>query len=101
MAASSAPEAVELSTLSAYELGQMLNDIDMQHGLFSQVAVDAERALGNAESQVIRNPEDRETRALARQLRGNLNAAKIQLAYLNKRQGRIQSLLRSMGPAPT
>lgn len=93
-------DPVELSSLSVYELGQILNDIDLQHAAFSKVAIDAERALGDAEADTIRNPDNRELKAQARRLKGQLNAAKIQLQALNKRQSRIQSLLRSMGPIP-
>jgi vacuolar-type H+-ATPase subunit E/Vma4 len=100
MAELSALHAAELTSLSHYELGHLLNEIDEQRGVYSKIVVDAERALGKAESQVIREPNDRETKALARQIRGNLNAAKAQLSYLNKRQSLIQSVMRAMGPIP-
>lgn len=78
----------------------MLGDVERQHAHYTDIAVKAERALGNAESDLILNPDDRQTKAIARRIRGNLNAAKLQLSALNKRQSRIQSLLKNMGPTP-
>lgn len=91
----SALEPVELSKLSAFELGELLNDVDMQMAAFSRCATDAARALGDAEGdlELHDNPQ---TRSLCKRLRGQLKAAEIQLRYLKNRQSRIQTLLRTM-----
>lgn len=90
----------ELSSLSAFELGVMLNEIDEQEATFSQIAIDAERALGDAEEQAILHPDDRSLRASIRKMTRNLKAVDRQLSALSKKQKRIQSLLKSMGPQP-
>lgn len=94
-ASPSALDPVELTKLSAFELGALLNDIDMQYAAFSKCAVDAARALGNAEGDLELH-DDPTTRSLVKRLKGQLKAAEIQLRFLSKRQSRIQTILRTM-----
>lgn len=89
----------ELTTLDAIELGHLLNEIDQQTAAFTRVATNGWRALGEAESELVLRPDNPQLQALVKRTRANIKAASIQLSALRLRQSRIQTILRTLGPA--
>lgn len=86
----------ELSTLTAFELGQELNKIDVDYDKLTPAAVTLEKALGQAEDELERHPDDRDLRGKVKKAKRELSAIDRQIKHLNKRQSRIQSLIRAM-----
>lgn len=85
----------EISKLSAYELGEELNKIDHDQAAFTEAANLAEKSLAEAETRLLYFPDDRDAKAQAKIHRATLRAAVRQLSMLNKRQSRIQTILRT------
>jgi hypothetical protein len=96
--ASSSPalEARELSTLGAFELGQLLNEIDHDAAAFTEAAVNALHAQIECEKLLLDNENDPRVKTQLRIYRATEKAARTQLSALNKRQSRIQSILKSI-----
>jgi hypothetical protein len=95
-ATSDALDARELSTLGAFELGKMLNEIDHDAAAFTAEAVRSIRAQGECEKLLLSDPNDQQVKTQLRIYRTTEKAARLQLSSLNKRQSRVQSILKSI-----
>jgi hypothetical protein len=85
----------DLTTLSAFELGALLNKIDTALGPMVQEANEVEKAATEASVKLIYYPDDREAKVALKIANGRLNVIKRNMRHLDKRQLRIQSILKS------
>jgi hypothetical protein len=93
---SPALEPRELSALGGFELGLLLNEIDHDAAAFTTTAVKAIKAQAQCETLLLHNPNDVEAKMNLRIHRATERAARLQLSALNRRQSRIQSILKSI-----
>ena len=92
-------EPGDLSTLSAFELGRLLNEIDKSMDPLTLEAIDAEKTLTEAEIRLLYFPEDLGAKASFKAARCRIKVTKLEMGALKSRQLRIQSILKSMRDA--
>lgn len=86
----------DLSTLSAFQLGRLLNEIDRGMDVATEEAKDAETEFSKAETTLLYKPNDIDAQAQVKIQRGRRKVAQLELTRLKSRQSRIQSILRAM-----
>lgn len=86
----------DLTTLSARDLGLLLNEIDRDMDKIAPQQVEAEKALARAETVLLFEPDNKSAKADRIRERAALKALGHQARASRMRQSRIQSILRTV-----
>jgi hypothetical protein len=92
-------EPGDLSTLSAFELGHLLNEVKKKMDPVTVRAIAAEKSFTLADTTLLYFPDNIEAQASLKAAKCAIKVAKLEMQSLNREQSRIQSILKSMRDA--